>query len=489
MLKIICQAALDQHERPELLVLPFWEGSVEAADLSHWKHLWGKPLDYGDFKGKLGETLLIYEEGRILLLGLGKKEALNVENLRRAYSFAVRIAHAKKVKSAHFIFPHISQLAKEEALRALAEGILLTNYSFSHLKEDSLKENPVVLLEKAVLIGIEHHDDVLLAKLSAIASGVYLTRELVNGNADDVNPKMLADTACSLAKQTQGLTAHVLDKKELEKEKMGLLLAVNRGSALDPFLITLSYQGNPESKEHIVLIGKGITYDTGGLALKTADNMVTMKCDMAGAATVLATVHVAAALRLKINVTAVAPVTENAIDAKSYKMGDVYRSMSGKTVEVNNTDAEGRLVLVDAITYAIRHLHPTAMIDVASLTGGVVVALGEEIAGLFTNNERLAKDLSGSSEATGENLWRMPLYPDYKEMLKSEIADVLNSAGKNGSSITAALFLQEFTGSLPWAHIDMAGSCYQSKPKFYNTAKGTGYGLRLLIDFLERRSS
>lgn len=489
MLQFSCQATLDKHTQYELLVLPFWEGPAEAADLSSWKHLFGKPLDCGDFKGKLGESLLIYDGGRILLLGLGKKESVNAENLRRAYSCAVRMAQSKKAQSIHLVFPRVSQMANEDALCAVAEGVLLTNHTFSQLKHETLKENPVVLLDKAVLVGLDHCEDALLAKLSTIAAGVYLVRELVNGNADDVTPKMLVDTATSLVQQTRGLSARILDKKDLEKEKMGLLLAVNRGSALDPYLITLSYQGNPASKEHIVLIGKGITYDTGGLALKPPDNMVVQKSDMAGAATVLAAIQAAAALQLKINVTAVAPVTENAIDAKSYKLGDVYRSMSGKMVEVNNTDAEGRLVLADAITYAIRHLHPTAMIDVASLTGGIIVALGEEIAGLFTTDDQLANELSLSSAATGERLWRMPLYPDYKETLKSDIADLLNSPGRNAQSMTAALFIQEFTDSLPWAHIDFAGPCYQSKPKFYNTAKGTGYGLRLLVDFLERRSS
>jgi len=470
-----------------MLVLPFWEGAVPAAEISSWKHLWEKPVGANDFQGKLGESLLIYDDSRILLLGLGKKESPSAENLRRAYSFAAKAARDKKTASLHLVFPRIQQLAKDEALRGVAEGVLLSNYAFSRLRADSLKDNPVVLLENATFIGLDRHDEALLSKLSAIGSSVYLVRDLVNGNADEVTPKMLADTAESLSKHTQGLTARILEKKDLEKEKMGLLLAVNRGSALDPYLIVLSYTGNPDSKEHIALIGKGITYDTGGLALKPPDNMLTMKCDMSGAATVLAAVQTAAALRLKINVTAVAPVTENAIDAKSYKMGDVYRSMSGKMVEVNNTDAEGRLILADAITYAARHLHPTAMIDVASLTGGIVVALGEDIAGLFTNDDQLANDLTLSAKATGENLWRMPLYSDYKEMLKSEIGDIINSAGKYASSMTAALFLQEFTESIPWAHLDIAGCCYLSKPKFYHPIKGTGYGVRLLVDFLERR--
>ncbi len=488
-MKIVCQAAIDSREQFDLLVIPFWEGPAEAADLSRWKAIYAKPIECGDFKGKMGDTLLLYEEGRILLLGLGKKDAITAELLRRAYSGAVRIAQSKKAKSIHLIFPRIANLSHQNVIGAMAEGVFLTNYSFIRLKKDSLKDNPAVLLDRAVFIGLDTKDEGSFAKWQTIASGVHLVRELVNGNADDVTPLMLAETALSLEKRTHGLKALILDKKQIEKEKMGLLLAVNRGSSSDPFLITLSYQGNPKSKEHIVLVGKGITYDTGGLALKTADNMLTMKCDMAGAATVLATVQTAAALHLKVNVTAVAPVTENAIDAKSFKNGDVYSSMSGKTVEITNTDAEGRLVLADAITYSIERLHPTLLIDVASLTGGIVVALGEEIAGLFSNDDPLFAGLLESSEATGESIWRMPLYSDYKEMLKSEIADMINAAGKTASSMSAALFLQEFAGSLPWAHIDFAGSCYLSKPKYYNTSKATGFGVRLLIDFLERRPS
>ncbi|MBF8262588.1 MAG: putative cytosol aminopeptidase [Parachlamydiales bacterium] len=489
MLKIVCQKAFEKRELFELMVLPYWEGPGEAADLSMWKEIAVQPLASGDFNGKAGDTLLLYSQGRLLFLGLGKKDAVNGESLRRAYSAAVRLAQTKKVKTIHLVVPKIPKMADEDVLRGISEGILLTNYSFSQLKYDSLKENPVCLLEKAYFIGLEMKHEALIQKLTQIAAGVYLTRELVNGNADDVTPKMLAETALSLEKRTPGLKATILDKKQIEKEKMGLLLAVNRGSSMDPYLINLSYQGNPKSKEHIVLVGKGITYDTGGLALKPADGMATMKCDMAGAATVLAVVHTAAALQLKVNVTAVAPVTENAIDANSYKNGDVYRSMSGKTIEVNNTDAEGRLVLADAMTYAIKHWQPTKMIDVATLTGGIIIALGEEIAGVFANDDQLAKDLAISSEATGENVWRMPLHADYKEMLKSETADLLNSAGKSASSMTAALFLQEFVGSVHWAHIDFAGSSYLSKPKYYNTSKATGFGVRLLIDFLERHAT
>ena len=215
--------------------------------------------------------------------------------------------------------------------------------------------------------------------------------------------------------------------------------------------------------------------------------MLTMKCDMAGAALMLATVTIAAELNLSVNVTALVPAAENAIDAKSYKLGDVYHAMNGKSVEINNTDAEGRLVLADAITYAKRHLRPTLLIDAATLTGGIVVALGEEIAGLFGNSEELLAKLVHSSKTSNELIWQMPLHTDYRELLKSDIADLVNSAGRSASSMTAALFLHEFVESTPWAHLDIAGTAFLTKPKYYNTSKATGFGLRLLIDFLESR--
>ena len=488
-LQLLCQpdCAVSQSE---FLVLPFWEGGESAAGLSRWKENFESALASGDFKAKAGETLLLYvKKGRILLLGLGKKENVNGEALRRAYAAAVRIAQAKKAKQIHLLFPEVSGMQRDVLLRAVAEGVILTNYAFLHLKGESIKDNPTVLLEEAVFLGLDQDDEANLKKWQTIAAGVHLVRELVNGNADDVTPQMLAETAKALEKRTRGLKATVLEKKQLEKEKMGLLLAVSRGSLKEPCLITLSYKGNPTSDDHVVLVGKGVTYDTGGLSLKPTESMLTMKCDMAGAATALATVQTAAALKLPVNVTAVAPVTENAIDGESYKVGDVYRAKNGKTVEITNTDAEGRLILADALSYAVEHLKPTLLIDLASLTGAIVVALGEDLSGVFCDDEPLVKELIAASNSVGEPLWRMPLVADYKEMLKSDIADMVNSAGRTASAITAALFLQEFCSSVPWAHIDFAGSCFLTKPKHTNTTKATGFGVRLLIEFLEHRKA
>lgn len=464
-------------EKSDLLILPFWEGPKGAADYGSLEF----EAALQDFAGKNGEVAFCYDRGqRILLLGLGKQEKATVELLRRAYSSAVKAAQGKKIKEVSLLFPKCKQ--KGEFLRGIGEGLILTNYAFSY-KVDTLKETPLALLEKVCFIGVEKSS--FLETLQLVGEGVHFVRDLVNANADDKIAQMVA-----LAKKLHPkVKTVILDKKKLEAKKMGLILAVNRASNLDPCLIEMTYKGDPKSKEHVVLVGKGISYDTGGLRLKTADNMLTMKCDMAGAATVMGAVKLAAELELKVNVTSLAPVTENSIGPKSYKLGDVYRSYSGKTVEINDTDAEGRLVLADAISYAVKELKPSCIIDLATLTGACVVGLGEEISGLFSNDDALAEELSDASERTDELLWRLPIHGDYKEAFKSEVADLLNSGGREGGAIKAALFLQEFVGEIPWAHIDIAGPAYLSKPKYYNPTKGTGHGLRLLVDFLQARAS
>lgn len=269
-----------------------------------------------------------------------------------------------------------------------------------------------------------------------------------------------------------------------EIEKMGLLMAVSRGSAVDPAFIILSHTGAPKSKEHTVLVGKGVTYDTGGLNLKPPSSMETMREDMSGAAAVLATVATAAALKLKCNVTAVVPTTENAIGASSYKMGDVYTAYNGTTVEIGNTDAEGRLILADALAYAEKKLKPTRMIDLATLTGSVVIALGDEFAGLFTKDDKLAKTLQQAGKKSQELLWRMPLPKSYFKKLKSNVADLRNIGSRAGGSIQAALFLEHFVKKTAWAHLDIAGVAFQTSESGYWPKNGVGFGVRLLINFL-----
>jgi leucyl aminopeptidase len=477
----------EKREKGDLLIVPYWEKETQPVEILSLKDAAQDILASGDFKGKKGESALLYwkdeKEPRLLLLGLGSPETATLESLRRSFGGAVRTALSKKVRHLNVVFPHLEKFPKEALFRAVYEGILLANYAFNQLKGDSLKDQPTTLLESIGCIGITEQNS--YKEIETIVQGVHYVRDLVNGNADDINPEMLTEEALSLEKVSSHIKTTIFDKKWLEKEGMGLLLAVNRSSSFDPFLIQVAYKGDPHSKEHIVLVGKGVTYDTGGLSLKPTDNMLTMKCDMAGAATVLAALKTAAALKLKVNITAIAPVTENCIGSKSYKLGDVYRSYTGKTVEITNTDAEGRLILADALGYVVKQLHPTYLIDLATLTGGVVIALGEEIAGLFSNHDALANDLVAASLSSNESLWRLPLNEDYKDSFKSEVADLINSSGREASSMKGALFLQEFVGKTPWAHLDIAGTAYFSKPKYYHPTKATGYGVRLLIDFLK----
>lgn len=486
---------LSKRKEADLIVFPFWQqqkkGHSEAkpaAVIGPFQELAKSALASGDFKGSAGETLLLYTRGgkerRCLLLGLGKEEELTVEGLRCAYSNVAKECQRKAIKRINLVVPTISELRKvnaEECLKGIAEGILLTNYRWEKL---AALDEETVLLKSVCLIGIIPKFLGIVKEREHIAEGVYLARDLINGNADIVTPQFLAETANKIAEKFPAVKANIFDKKWIEKEKMGLLLAVSRGSAVDPAFIVLNYKGAANSKDHTILVGKGVTFDTGGLNLKTS-NMETMRDDMSGAATALATVAIAAALNLEVNLTAVVAATENAIDATSYKPGDVYKGYAGVTVEIGNTDAEGRLTLADALAYSVKELKPTRIIDFATLTGSMVVALGEEMSGLFCNDDNLAKRLLESSQKTSEILWRMPLYDPYKERLKSDIADLKNIGGRPAGALLAALFLQEFVHKTPWAHIDIAGTAFATKERGYILKNGVGFGVRLMIDFLQ----
>ena len=477
----------------DVIIIPVWHDAkrpeIHAED-KEFDSLVEFPLQSGDFQGKEGETLLLYhptgKEKRVLLVGLGGKSGCLPDNLRRSYAAAVKVIRAKKFKSAHFLFPQNDLIGRDVICRAVMEGVLLANYSFDHLKAETVKEENHSQLEKICFCGLNKAENALLKKTQVVVEAVDFVRDLVNGNADDVNVDALIQSARHLEKESPLIKTTVLDKKKLESEKMGLMLAVGRGAACPPAVIILEYRGDPQSKNKIAIVGKGITYDTGGLNIKPTGGMETMKCDMAGAAAVLGTLKAASQLKIKKNIIGVLAVAENAVGPLSYKPGDVYRSHSGKTVEITNTDAEGRLVLADVVSYVQEKYAPDQLIDLATLTGGIVIALGEEATGLFCNDENLAKALEKSGERTHERVWRLPIYPEYKEMLKSTIADLKNSGPRKASSSTGAIFIQQFIEKkLPWAHLDIAGTAYLSELKPYHPTPATGVGVRLLIDFLE----
>lgn len=485
MIKITYISDAKKRKYADVVICPVWETKTQAQIALEFKEFDALiEIALDDFSGKKGETLLLYREKgiekRVLLLGLGEKADCQAETLRQAYANAVKQLRTKKIKSCNVLLP---SLDKQNAfiIRASLEGLILANYAFNYFKTAFF--NPP--LENACICGVELSDGSLISKVEQIMQGVYLTRDLVNRNADDSNIEGLIKAAKDLSKDCKELKVVVLREKQLEKEQMNLLLAVGKASVHPPALVILEYRGNPSSKEKIALVGKGITFDTGGLNLKTTGHIETMKSDMGGSACVLGIIQSLCSLKIKRNVIGVLALAENAIGPSSYKPGDVYTSRLGKTVEIGNTDAEGRLVLADALSYVEDTYAPSVIIDFATLTGAIVIALGEEAAGLFSNNDHLVRDLQNAALRTDERLWRLPLYPEYTEMLKSEIADLKNIGGRLASSCTAAAFLQQFIKKAAWAHLDIAGVAYLSKSKSYHPTLATGAGVRVTIDFLE----
>lgn len=490
-MKFSIVSAPAERKAADVFVIPFFK---VKGKLQWPKQLDGKKSDYdapisaGDFKGADGEISLLYSKGpepRIMLLGLGETELATVESLRRAYSSLVKAAAHHKLKSINLLVPEIPSLSEDGILRGVSEGILLANYAYNGQKQVTEKDSSS-LIENVHFITASKGALKVVDKAETICEGVYFARDLINGNADDITPDYLAKVAVGLSKKHPKIKTTIFDKKKLEKEGFGLILAVARGSHNDPVMIVAEYKGNPKDKKATVLIGKGVTYDTGGLNLKPTGSMETMKCDMGGAAVVLGVLDVAAELNLKQNITVVVPSVENSISSMSYKPGDVYMSYSGKSVEIGNTDAEGRLILADALAYAVKKLNPKEIVDVATLTGAIEVALGNECSGLFCNNDVLADALLRSGRITYERVWRMPIFEEYREQLRSDIADISNHGGRSGGAITAALFLKEFIDeNIPWAHLDIAGTAYLKDKKRYHPKHGTGMGVRLLIEMIE----
>ena len=444
-----------------------------------------------EFSGKINTSHLLHTQGRLpaerlLLAGLGRKSDLDDGRLRQAAGNAVQALRSARVAS----FAAALQLAggEDTALEAVCEGLLLGSYSFDEYKTRDRDERftfaaMTLLLPKKVTTGaartrVEHSE--------ALCRGVSLARNLVSHPGNVATTGYLAAAAHALAGR-HGLTCRVLERDELEKLGMNALVAVGKGSAEPPRLIVLEYRGGESKERPQVLVGKGITFDSGGISLKPGAGMEEMKTDMAGAAAVLGTLEAAAGLRLPVNLVGIIPTAENMPDGRAYKPGDVLASMSGLTIEINNTDAEGRLVLCDALHYARTHYQPAAMIDLATLTGACVIALGHEASGLMGNDPRLIRNLQRAGERCGERAWELPLWDEYGEAMKSDIADLKNAGGRNGGSITAGWFLKQFVGTTRWAHLDIAGTAWSDKARPCSPKGASGVGVRLLIEYLRGR--
>ena len=477
---MICKTveSLAKRKAADVLILPFFEGQKPAFTQKETAALFKAPLRSGDFKGKKEEILCHYPpsgfDKRVVLVGLGKKKDLNKETLRRSYAKAICCVK-KQVRTANIVLPQTDALEWECISRAVTEGVLLSNYIFDENKSEKDKS-----IGQMTFIG-EYSK-----KAEIVCKNVCFARDLVMNNADVVIPQFLGEKAKKIAADFSKVKTTVLDGKQIIKEKLGLLEAVSRGSAVEPALILVEYRGAPKSKEISAIVGKGVTYDTGGLNLKPTGGMETMRDDMSGAAAVLGSLRAIAALKLPINVVAVVGSTENAIGPTSYKPGDVYVSHSGIKVEISNTDAEGRLVLADALSYVQKKYSLNRIIDIATLTGGAVVALGEEVSAFMSTDDKLAEQLMDAGECSFERLCRLPLYEEYDQLLKSKYADIKNSATRKASPILGGIFLKKFLKKKSWAHIDIAGTAFPDQLKPYQPIQATGVGVRLLTTLFEQ---
>jgi leucyl aminopeptidase len=489
-MKVSVSAGTLSGTKADIGILPMFEDDYNSTIQSLHDDIPALSLaiDSGDFKAaKRTQTLLytgIKSMPRVVLIGLGAKKDASTKELRNAAGRALKACAAVKAKKVTFVLPDTS-LAISEAAQALAEGTLLSLYKFD--KYMSKEANSYKQPEAVTFI---HTDKKAVADAKKaietaeiISEGVTIARDLANAPNNEIYPETLAKKAQELGKAA-GVKVTVLNKTKIASLKMGGLLAVNQGSVRPPVFIVMEYNGTKATEKPIVLVGKGVTFDSGGISIKPGAGMSDMRLDMHGSATVIGTIVAAAKLKIKRNIVALVPATENMPDGGAYVPGDVIRLMNGKTVEIDNTDAEGRLILGDALTYADR-FKPQAVIDFATLTGACMIALGGVTSGLMGNNDALKARIKAAADTTAEYVCELPLYEEYEEQIKSDYADVKNSGGRPAGAITAGLFLQHFIGDYSWAHIDIAGTGIQAKATDINPKGGPGVGVRMMINMLQ----
>ncbi len=443
------------------------------------------------FEGRIAEVADLHTGGRlaakrILVVGLGPRGDCTAEMLRRAAAAAAR--RARDLGAASLVIPALGTRAPGLGLaarvRATGEGVLLGLYRFDRYKEKRNGDRAVTALTVLVPSARDRgaaREGLRRAELAAEAT--CFARDLINEPANSVTATALAEAARAIAREA-GLRVRVLDRAACERMGMGAFLGVNRGSVEPPRFIHLTYVPRRPARRRIALVGKGITFDSGGLDLKTAEGMATMKGDMSGAAAVLGVLKVLPRLRPAVEVHGLIAATDNMPSGSATKPGDVLRAMNGKTIEVNNTDAEGRLTLADAIAYARKEVKPHEIVDIATLTGAAAVALGSLCAGAMSNHAALQARVLAAGERVGERLWPLPLIDEYREGLRSEVADLRNTGPRPGGAITAGLFIREFAGDTPWVHLDIAGAAFTDRDLPYAPKGGVGFGARTLLEYV-----
>ncbi|GAB6168611.1 leucyl aminopeptidase [Clostridium carnis] len=446
------------------------------------------------FLGKKGELYSFTREKdsklqTVILIGLGKEEELTLEELRTASGKGVKKCKELKLSSITLRIPDTEKIEKAEMAKAVVYGAKLANYKFDKYKTSKKEEK-----ELNVSIGAHGVDDSVKKEIISaieegitIADGVIIARDLVNEPSNVIYPETLANEAVSVGAES-GFQVEVYDVEKIKDLKMEAFYNVAKAAEKEPKFIVMRYFGDKDNKDNILgLVGKGLTYDSGGYSIKPTGSMVDMKSDMGGAASVIGAMSVIAKRKLKTNVVAVVAACENLIAGNAYKPGEIIGSMAGKTIEVVNTDAEGRLTLVDAVHYIIEKENAKEIIDVATLTGAALVALGETTTAILTNNQGFYNELKVASDYTGEKIWQLPAFEEYRKLIKSDIADLKNSGGRFAGTITAGLFIEEFVQNKPWLHLDIAGTSWASANSDYCIKGATGAPVSTLYQLVKNR--
>lgn len=496
-MKIVIKRSKPEAAVADVLAVPIWQDTSLRAKSAVAQldtclgGLIGECLENGDFSGRLNSTMLLRTRGsikapRLLLVGLGKSPAFTVDRLRQMSASAVTTVRKLGI-STIALLPPTTEAGLIESGQALTEGALLGLYTLKKYKTVEEEESKDNLRELHILASGGSAQQRLSKgreRGRILAEAVTMARDLINSPSNEVNPSTLAETAKAIAKQT-ALRCRVLIQSDMQKLGMGCLLGVAQGSAQPPVLITLEHAPKGAAKTPIVLVGKGITFDSGGISIKPAAHMEDMKMDMAGGAAVLGTMQALAQLNYPGHVIGLVPASENLPSGNAIKPGDILRAMSGKTVEVINTDAEGRLILADALSYAVTKLKPARIIDLATLTGAVVIALGNHAIGMMGTDDEMMEHLRAAGERSAERVWQLPLFEAYSKQIKSDFADIKNTGGREAGSITGGAFLKEFVGDTPWVHLDIAGTAWTREGKPYIPKGATGVGIRLLVEALQ----
>ncbi len=500
-MKIAASHLTDKRKPSDLLIVALFEGakqppkSLKDIDPVAYEAL-SRAIQKKRFEGKCCETLPSYGTNAykaasdVLFVGLGKKESLKIETLRRAIGSLLGLAKSQKAKSVVIIADQFvsGKLSLNQVSELIPETFLLADYKFDKYLQKK-KDDPKLSVEEVTIIYEQKKSaktvEEGLKRAQVIAESVNFTRNLINEPANVISPKAFAAKASEAARKA-GLKVKVMEEAEIKRRKMAGVIAVCQGSSEAPRFMIIEYGASYKNKGTVCLVGKGVCFDSGGISIKPSKDMEKMKYDMSGAATVAGTMLALAKLKPHVHVVGITPLVENMPSGTASRPGDIITYNNGKSVEIINTDAEGRLILADALIYACENYKPKAMIDLATLTGACVVALADKCAGVMGNDQKLIDQLIKTGESVGERLWQLPMWEEYFDIIKGHHSDILNAGSGYGGTITAAKFLEAFVDCKSWAHLDIAGTAWVDSARPYNFRGATGYGVRLLCEFLRK---